>query len=186
MHLFACITCVSCCSMYSWVAQPHTSGSHSKHTISNAQGDTPSEGGIDAFPSTWETPESIDCTTARRRTVQAAAPRGLAEDSTQNALKICVCGSQPSWSDDLLCFGNDQTDKECFMQIICQCSEPCQADLRLAQPLKKSLKARVLFDSILASHDTSTRKRLQTNDKCHGICTALAESSTGLNSLCQV
>jgi len=147
MHLFACITCVSCCSMYSWVAQPHTSGIHSKHTISNAQGDTPSEGGIDAFPSTWETPESIDCTTARRRTVQAAAPRGLAEDSTQNALKICVCGSQPSWSDDLLCFGNDQTDKECFMQIICQCSEPCQADLRHAQPLKKSLKARVLFDS---------------------------------------
>jgi hypothetical protein len=186
MHLFACITCVSCCSMYSWVAQPHTSGSHSKHTISNAQGDTPSEGGFDAFPSTWETPESIDCTTARRRTVQAAAPRGLAEDCTQNALKICVCGPQPSWSGDLLCFGNDQTDKECFMQIICQCSEPCQADLRLAQPLKKSLKARVLFDSISASHDTSTRKRLQTNDKCHGICTALAESSTGLNSICQV
>ena len=69
--------------MYSWVAQPHTSGSHSKHTISNAQGDTPSEGGFDAFPSTWETPESIDCTTARRRTVQAAAPRGFAEDSSQ-------------------------------------------------------------------------------------------------------
>ena len=147
MHLFACITCVSFCSMYSWDAQPQTSGSHSKHTISNAQGDTPSEGGIDAFPSTWETPESIDYTTARRRTVQAAAPRGLAEDCTPNALKICVCGPQPSWSGDRLCFGNDQTDQGCFMQIICQCSEPCQADLRHAQPLKKSLKARVLFDS---------------------------------------
>ena len=77
--------------MYSWVAQPHTSGSHSKHTFSNAQGDTPSEGGFDALPSTWETPESIDCTTARRRTVQAAAPRGLAEDCMQNALTMRAC-----------------------------------------------------------------------------------------------
>jgi hypothetical protein len=172
--------------MYWWVAQPHTSGSHSKHTISNAPGDTPSEGGFDAYPSTWDTPESIDNTTARRRTVQAAAPRGIAEDCTQNTLKICVCGPQPSRSGDLLCFGNDLTDKDCFMPIICQCSEPCQADLGLAQPLKKSLKTRVLFDSILASQDTSTWKRLQTNDKCHGISTAVAESSTGVNSICKV
>jgi hypothetical protein len=114
MHLFACITCVNCCSLYSWVAQPHTSGSHSKHTSSNAQGDTPSEGGFDALPSTCETPACIDCTKARRRTVQAAAPRGLDEDCMQNALTKCVCGPQPSWSGDLLCFGNGHTDKKQF------------------------------------------------------------------------
>ena len=69
------------------------------------------------------------------------------EDYIQNILTMCVCGPQPSWSGDLLCFGNDQTDKNICTQIICQCSEPCQANLRLAQPLKKSLKARVLFHS---------------------------------------
>jgi len=123
---------------------------------------------------------------SRRRTVQAAAPRGLDEDCMQNALTKCVCGPQPSWSGDLLCFGNGHTDKNSSKQIICQSSKPCQADLRLAHPLKKSLKARVLLDAILAIKNTSTRKRLQTNDNCHGICTALAESSTGLNSICLV